>query len=138
MKILSNATFGKAGENAACVLLTHTGYRVLATNYRAGGGELDIVALKRSVLVFVEVKTRSNDRFGTPAEAVGEKKIACLRSAAAAFLREQGKNGKVTVFYPFGISFKKRYRRTRNDIIEVYAEKDTFKIKEINHIKDSF
>lgn len=135
---MNSATFGRAGEKAAREHLMLTGYKILATNYIAGGGELDIVALKKGVLVFAEVKTRSGDSFGTPAEAVGEKKIACLRSAAAAFIREQCKNGKVPVFYPLGITLKKRYKSTRNDIIEVYARKNAFSNRKINHIKDAF
>lgn len=138
MIILSSATFGRAGEKAAREHLELAGYRILATNYIAGGGELDIVALKKGVLVFAEVKTRSSDRFGTPAEAVGEKKIACLLSAATAFLREQGRNKKIKVFFPFGICIKKRYKQTRNDIIEVYAKKENFEITKINHIKNAF
>ena len=135
---MSSVTFGKAGEKAARKRLLQTGYKILTDNYIAGAGELDIVAFKRGVLIFAEVKTRSGDRYGTPAEAVGEKKIACLRSAASAFIREQCKNGRVRVFYPFGISLKRRYKRTRNDIIEVYADRKTLRISKINHIKDAF
>ena len=131
-------TFGRAGEKAAREHLEHTGYRILASNYIAGGGELDIVALRKGVLVFAEVKTRSGDSFGTPAESVGEKKIACLRNAAVAFIYEQCKNDRVTVFFPFGIKIKKRYKQTRNDIIEVYMRKNVFSPYKINHIKDAF
>jgi len=136
--ILNSATFGRAGEKVAREHLELMGYRILATNYIAGGGELDIVALKKGVLVFVEVKTRSSDSFGTPAEAVGEKKIACLRSAASAFIYEQCRNGKITVFFPFGIRIKMRYKKTRNDIMEIYTRKNVFTINKINHIKDAF
>ncbi|HAN20573.1 MAG: hypothetical protein A2Y15_00950 [Clostridiales bacterium GWF2_36_10] len=131
-------TFGRAGEKAACEYLRQNGYKILASNYIAGGGELDIVALKKGVLVFAEVKTRSSDCFGTPAEAVGEKKIACLRSAAAAFIFEQGKNNKVTIFLPFRLRIKKRFCQTRNDIIEVYMRKNDFSPYKINRIKDAF
>ncbi|PKM63136.1 MAG: endonuclease [Firmicutes bacterium HGW-Firmicutes-21] len=114
------------------------GYRILASNYKAGGGELDIVALRKGVLVFAEVKTRSSDSFGTPAESVGEKKIACLRAAAAAFIYEQCRNGRVTVFLLFAIKVKMRYKHTRNDIIEVFLKRNDFKPYKINHIEDAF
>lgn len=135
---MSKTTFGRAGEQYAAAFLKKNGYRILATNYKAGGGELDIVALKHGTVIFAEVKTRSDSSFGTPAESVGEKKIACLRSAAAAFLREQCRDGKVTVFHKFGIKTKKRVKNTRNDIIEVYTAKGVFTPYKINHIKNAF
>lgn len=138
MTILNSTTFGRAGEKVAREHLELMGYKILASNYHAGGGELDIVALKKHVLVFAEVKTRSSEAFGTPAESVGEKKIAYLRSAATAFIYEQCKNQRVTVFFPFGIKIKKRFKQTRNDIIEVYMERKNFTSCKINHIKDAF
>jgi len=133
-----NKIFGRAGEEAACVYLKRKGYRILATNYIAIGGELDIVAYKRGVLVFAEVKTRSGDYYGTPAESVSEKKIFHLRKAAAAFLHEQSEFGKIPVFLPFGIRIKKKIKRTRNDIIEIYTKKDKFSPYKTNHIKNAF
>lgn len=135
---MSSKTFGRAGEQYAAQFLKNNGYRILSQNYRAGGGELDIVAYKRGTLVFAEVKTRSDDSFGTPAEAVGDKKIACLRSAAAAFLREQCRDGRVTVFYKFGFKAKKRVKNTRNDIIEIYTKKGVFSPYKIHHIQNAF
>lgn len=135
---MSSKTFGRAGELCAAQFLKKNGYRILAQNYRAGGGELDIVAYKKGTVVFAEVKTRSDNSFGTAAEAVGEKKIACLQRAAAAFLREQCKDGRVTVFYRFGLKKRKRVRNTRNDIIEIYTEKGVFSPYKINHIQNAF
>ena len=135
---MNKTTFGKAGEQYACKFLEKSGYRILAVNYKAGGGELDIVALKRETVVFAEVKTRSDSSFGAPAEAVGEKKIACLRSAAAAFMYEQCSDGKVAIFLKLGIKIRKRVKNTRNDIIEVFTTKGVFAPYKINHIKNAF
>jgi len=135
---LNSTTYGRAGENAAKRYLKQKGYRILSQNYIAGGGELDIVALHKSVLVFAEVKTRSSIGYGTPAEAVGEKKIACLRSAAAAFMHEQCKKGRVPVFFPLGIKIQKRYKTTRNDIIEVFLERNSKEPYKINHMENAF
>ncbi len=135
---MNKKIFGRAGEQYAAQFLKKKGYRILALNYKAGGGELDIVALKRGILVFAEVKTRSGTSFGTPAEAVGEKKIACLRSAAAAFLREQCADGRVILFRKFGIKTRKKVKATRNDIIEIYTAKGAFSPYQVNHIQNAF
>lgn len=135
---MSKTTFGRAGEQYAARFLKKKGYRILAQNYIAGGGELDIVALQSRTLIFVEVKTRSDTSFGTPTEAVGEKKIACLRSAAAAFLREQCRDGRVTLFHKFGLKTRKKFKETRYDIIEIYSEKGAFSPYQVNHIENAF
>jgi putative endonuclease len=62
------------------------GYRVLATNTRAGGNELDIVLRRGRRLVFCEVTMRSGRGFGDPWEAVGPEKERRLRRAAEGFL----------------------------------------------------
>lgn len=62
------------------------GYRVLAANARAGGGELDLVVRRGSRLVFCEVKMRSSDRFGDALDAAGGEKARRVRRAAEAFL----------------------------------------------------
>jgi putative endonuclease len=61
---------GKSGEDLACQELTRLGYSVLARRYHTRVGEIDIVAREGPVVAFIEVKTRSSDRYGHPAEAV--------------------------------------------------------------------
>ncbi len=58
------------GENAAAEFLKKKGYVILERNFRKGYGEIDIIAVKKGTLVFVEVKTRSSDKFGTPLDAI--------------------------------------------------------------------
>jgi putative endonuclease len=69
---MSNArvALGKSGEDLACDELERRGYAIVARRYRRRSGELDIVARDGSTVVFVEVKTRGNRRFGPAAEAV--------------------------------------------------------------------
>ena len=55
---------GKKGERAAVQYLKSQGYTIVATNYRTPFGEADIIALDNDELVFVEVKTRTNDKYG--------------------------------------------------------------------------
>lgn len=62
------------------------GYRILATNVRAGGNELDIVLRRGQRLVVCEVKARSGPGYGDPSEAVGSEKQRRLRRAAEGWL----------------------------------------------------
>lgn len=66
------------GENAAAEFLKKKGYIILERNFRKGYGEIDIIAVKNSTLVFIEVKTRSSDKFGTPFEAISSWKLRSL------------------------------------------------------------
>ena len=78
---------GAEGETRAARFLADRGYRIVDRNVRSGGVEMDIVATRGSLLVFVEVKTRRSDRLGPPEAAVDERKQARLARGAAAWLR---------------------------------------------------
>ncbi len=83
-----NQSVGKKGEIIAESYLKRRGYEILARNYRAGRGEIDLIAKIDTTLVFVEVKTRTNDKFGYPEEAVTQKKIDKLIETAEIYLIE--------------------------------------------------
>jgi putative endonuclease len=76
---------GRAGEKAAADLLSHRGYEVVGSGFRARRGELDLICRRGAELVIVEVKTRTDEGFGTPAEAVGPRKRRALMAAAAEY-----------------------------------------------------
>lgn len=78
---------GKKGEDAAVRFLTENGYRIRHRNWRSGKKELDIVAEREGELVIVEVKTRRDNRFGNPEEAISEQKIRRIVSSTDAYLR---------------------------------------------------
>ncbi|MFL6205772.1 MAG: YraN family protein [Acidimicrobiales bacterium] len=78
--------FGQAGEDRAAAWYRARGYEVVARNWRCREGELDLVVRRGRTLVFVEVKTRRNDRFGVPAEAVTPTKQRRLRTLAWRYL----------------------------------------------------
>lgn len=78
----------REGEELACELLRRRGYRIEDRNFHCKGGELDVVASRRDLLVFCEVKTRATLRWGEPAESVGWTKQQRLRHAAAAWCRK--------------------------------------------------
>jgi len=68
-------SLGKRGEELATGFLQKKGYRILERNFKARYGELDIIALLGTVLVFIEVKARMGSSFGKPEEAVTPWKL---------------------------------------------------------------
>ena len=73
---------GALGERIASNFLQKKGYRILEANFKKRYGEIDLVAIDNSVLVFIEVKTRTSNQFGTPLEAITPWKLkAVIRSA---------------------------------------------------------
>lgn len=81
---------GQDGENRAAAYLQQHGYSIVRKNYRHRRAEVDIIAQKENLLVFVEVKTRGTDRYGYPEEAVDFRKEALLLDAAGAYIEETG------------------------------------------------
>jgi putative endonuclease len=77
---------GAAGEDLAAQWYEDHGYVVVDRNWRCRQGELDLVVRRGRELVFCEVKARTTDRFGTPAEAVTRAKQQRLRVLAARYL----------------------------------------------------
>ena len=77
---------GKIGERHAVQYLNKQGYDILKTNYRTPFGEIDIIGTEEETLVFIEVKTRSSQRYGLPQEAVDQRKQRQLIRSAQYFL----------------------------------------------------
>lgn len=77
---------GKLGEDLAARRLAAQGYSVRERNWRCPTGELDLVLERDDALIFVEVRTRRGDRFGTPEESITPRKRARLISAALTYL----------------------------------------------------
>jgi putative endonuclease len=77
---------GKYGENLAVRYLKKRGCRIIETNYRNTLGEIDIIAMDRDVITFVEVKTRSDNRF-SPKEAVTPMKRRRITRVAQSWLK---------------------------------------------------
>lgn len=105
---------GFSGEGAAARYLKRQGYRIAERNFRCPFGEVDIIAEKGDVVAFVEVKTRSSEAFGTPAEAVDARRIRRYADAAR-----------------FYFSGRETDKTVRFDIVEVTKEG-------INHIENAF
>lgn len=120
---LFNKMTGACGEDAACSFLKDKKYKIVKRNFRCSHGEIDIIAKDGEDLVFVEVKTRTSDKFGTPATAVTYYKKQNIVKAAQFYLMNN----------PTELNI-------RFDIIEVYGRFDGggFCLDEINHIISAF
>lgn len=131
MRILEILTpkrrIGNVGERAAAKMLRRKGYRILKKNYTALGAEIDIIARKKDITAFVEVKTRNVKYLGykeaRPASSVNAEKQRKIIKAASYFASHHPSN-----------------TRLRLDVIEVYTEDDggRLRIKEIKHIEGAF
>lgn len=126
---------GNIGEDIAEKYLKKRFWRILSRNYKAHGGEIDIIAYRFGVLCYFEVKARSNDSFGKPSDAVDDEKLARIRHTARDFVSVYCIGGRVPVFYPFDIEKNRRIRKERIDVIEIYLNPDK-KSGKVNHIKD--
>lgn len=91
----SRIELGRAGERAAADLLRKRGYEIVGSGFQARRGELDLVCRRGMDLVVVEVKTRTDDSFGTPVEAVGTRKRRSLMTAAAEYRALSGWRGPI-------------------------------------------
>ena len=86
---------GPRGERIACRHLRQQGLKILARNYRCARGELDVIALDPAgehgeTVAFVEVKTRTSDRYTDPESAVDAAKRQRIRRAAADYVSRTG------------------------------------------------
>ena len=112
---MNRRAIGNQGEDAACAYLKKQGWKVLDRNVVRRGGEIDIIAEKKGVYAFIEVKTRSSNRYGTPAEAVDARKQRRIALVAMQYAAEK----------------KLLDARLRFDVIEVTPEG-------VRHIEGAF
>ncbi len=92
------AKLGSRGEQAAEWFLRRQGYRIVTRNYLSKVGEIDLVALDGSMIVFVEVKTRTSREYEDPESAVTPDKQQRVVSAARVFLRQTRSVGRACRF----------------------------------------
>jgi putative endonuclease len=90
MALDRRGAFGKRGEDLACEELRQRGYAILERRFRTRFGEIDIVARDGQIIAFVEVKARSNSKFGTPLESITWQKRQRLGRMAAQYLSWKG------------------------------------------------
>ncbi len=104
----------KKAEKLAADYLKRKGYRILEKNYKAPYGEIDIVAMKKKVLIFVEVKSGSGKRI-KPLDRIDRRKIKRMLATAQHFI----------------MSKSLHFKRVRFDVIEVTPSGITH-IEEVN------
>lgn len=108
---------GKWGENIACKYLEENNYQVIERNFFCRQGEIDMIAkdCAKNELVFIEVKTRSNFKYGNPADAVNKQKQKHMTQAIKYYI------------------YKNHIQDIpiRIDVLEVYIRQNC----KINHIK---
>ena len=107
---------GKIGEALASKYLQDNGYKIIERNFKCRQGEIDIITEYKEELIFIEVKTRTNLKYGKPIEAVNQIKEKHIKKATSYYLYKNNKENE----------------RIRIDVIEVYYLKDKYRI---NHIK---
>ena len=107
---------GKFGEDEAEKYLKQKGYKILERNFSCKRGEIDIIALDKNEIVFIEIKARASLKYGLPSEAVTKNKLKHIYKTAEYYLYTR----------------KLQNHNTRIDVIEVYIKNNEVKI---NHLK---
>lgn len=116
---MSTLELGRAGEDLAAEHLSACGWQIVDRNLRLRQGELDIVALAHTTLVFVEVKTRRSFVTGVPQAAVTPDKLRRLRRLAGEYLMERSTP----------------HRDVRIDVIGIHAHLDgTFSLEHLEAV----
>ena len=116
-----NKDIGALGENISENYLKNLGYRILDKNFRCKCGEIDLIAINKGYICFVEVKTRYGINYGTPAESVTSSKKKKIYKTA-----------QVYILMKNIINFNFRF-----DVIEVLLNSTNNDFL-VNHIEDAF
>ena len=74
-------------------MLEKKNYRIIEQNFNSSIGELDIIASTGKTLVFIEVKTRTSDDYGSPSESINTGKILKIRKTASLYLAKKDEKG---------------------------------------------
>jgi putative endonuclease len=111
---------GYSGETLAAQYLQTQGYQILENNFTIRGGEIDLIARKENIIIFIEVKTRTGKSFGEADESLNGFKKMRLRRAIEHYL------AKIRGTDP----------DYRVDFIEIELDPETKKLTRINHLQD--
>lgn len=113
-------SLGRRGEDLACEYLQRNGFTIQERNYRTRQGEIDVIATRERITVFVEVKARRTGDYGEPEEAVTGTKVHRIRAVASEYLGEKGLGNDV-----------------RFDVISVLLDSEG-NLKDLRHIPEAF
>ena len=118
---MNTRTLGSFGEEEAARFLRRKGYRIVERNFRCRFGEIDIIARKRNILAFVEVKLRRDSRFAEAREFVTRQKQQRILASAQLYLASHPED-----------------LQPRFDVIEVYAPDGERGAVTVEHLEDAF
>ena len=118
---MDKQALGRFGEEQAARYLRKKGYTIFARNYRCRQGEIDIIARKKGVVVFVEVKLRKDADFAAAREFVTRSKQEKILKTASLWLSQNDCE-----------------LQPRFDVIEVYAPRGMDGPVSIEHLEDAF
>lgn len=109
---------GKIGEDIACEYLSKNNCEIIERNFNCRQGEIDIIAKDKNEMVFIEVKTRRNNKYGSPVDAITYYKQKHIIKSVQYYL------------------YKEKLENTfvRIDVIEVYNKDEKYYV---NHIKNA-
>lgn len=110
---------GRAGEEAAREYLKKIGYRIIETNYRCPLGEIDIVARDNQTIIIIEVRAKTNTRYGLPEESLTNNKARRLKRLALYYLQSV-----------FGTEVP-----CRIDFISVMLSEEDLRVIKLRHIR---
>lgn len=108
---------GQEGEEWAVAFLEKKGFKILERNYRAGQSEIDMIAMDKDCLVFVEVRLRKNSDYGYPEQSLSKAKINAIKRGAQVYMDKRNWLGDL-----------------RFDMIAIVKQPDF----EITHFEDVF
>lgn len=112
---------GTTGEEIATEYLKRKGFEILQRNFTVRGGEIDIVARHRDILIFVEVKTRTGRTFGEADESVDSTKKHRIHRAIGRYIHENA---------------AQKDPDYRIDLLEIHLDPATKKLESITHFED--
>lgn len=115
---------GKNGEEKALEFLLKKGFELVEMNYENKIGEIDLIMTDKDWLVFVEVKLKVGDRFGTPEEMINKRKLAQIRRVAEAYLVLENKVAR-------------KYKKYRIDAVCMVLDEEK-NIERINHYENVY
>jgi len=120
---IQNYKKGREGEEIAQEYLIKKGFRLIESNYSNKLGEIDLIMVDKDILIFVEVKLKIGDRFGTPEEMINKYKLSRIRRIAEGFLVLE--------------KIAKNYQKYRIDAVCIVLD-EYKKIERINHYENLY
>ncbi len=109
---------GYYGEKIACKVMEKRGYSLVERNFTIRGGEIDLIMERGRELVFVEVKTRRNDHYGSPLESITPQKQRRMIRACEVFLCGKGRSDRDVRFFAVAVYLDDHDRPVKTEILE--------------------